>query len=157
MSASNSIQPTRNLRRRFAAIMAVLATLLVAVPLQPAAAASSITGPSNLVCEKYDNKLSVNAPRVWASSRTEQVIWTVQVQRWNGAQWYIYSTNYFYASFNVYGQNVTGWTSGWYNNSTLNVPVWHSGLYRMASDVRGVQGGVYWLAYVSGGGSCRVY
>lgn len=157
MSVSNSIRVVRPIRRRVAAVLAAVAALVVAVPLQPAAAAASITGPSNLVCEKYDNKLSVNAPRVWASSRTEQVVWIAVVQRWDGARWYTYSRNDFYASFNIYGQNVTGWSSGWYHNSTMNIPVSHAGYYRMASSVNGSQGGVTWTGYVSGGGYCRVY
>jgi hypothetical protein len=142
---------------RLALVVTTLAVLVVAGPVQSASAVTSINEPSNLVCERYDNKLSVSAPRVWASYRTEQVLWTAQVQRWDGFGWVFYSTYDFWASFNSYGQNVTGWTGGWYANSTMNIPVFHAGFYRIASAVGGLQGGVTWVGYVSGGGFCQVY
>lgn len=145
------------LLRRLALVIATLAAFVVASPAQPASAARSITGPDNLVCERYDNKLSVSAPRVWASYRTEQVLWLVTLERWDGFQWVTYSTYSFYASFNTYGQNVTGWTGGWYVNNTMNIPVYHAGYYRMLSFVGGVQGGAIWNDFVSGGNYCTVF
>jgi hypothetical protein len=142
---------------RLALVVTIVAAFIVAAPAQTASAAASITAPSSLVCERYDNKLSVGAPRVWASYRTEQVLWTAQVERWDGSRWVVYSTHDFWASFNIYGQNVTGWMSGWYANSTMNIPVYNAGFYRMASAVGGIQGGVTWIGYVSGGGYCEVY
>ncbi|MER7070926.1 hypothetical protein [Terrabacter sp. NPDC000476] len=155
--STSSPKPTRTIVRRLAIILAALVGLLVAAPAQPASAASYITAPSNLVCERYDNRLSVSPPRVWASYRTEQVLWVAVVQRWNGSQWVSYSTHNFWASFNVYGQNVTGWSTGWYANNTMNIPVYHTGYYRVASSINGAQGGVTWTGFVSGGGYCRVY
>jgi len=139
-----------------AAVLAALAVLTVSLA-EPASAASSITGPGGLQCERYDNKLSVGAPRVWATSRTEQVGWGVEVQRWNGRAWVVYARHYFYSSFNIYGQSVTSWTGGWYANSTMNIPVSHSGYYRMFSAVMGNQGGVTWQGLVDGGRYCYVY
>jgi len=154
---TTSVKPAQRLFGGFAIILAAIAALLVTVQAQPASAASSIAGPSNLVCERYNDKLSVSAPRVWASYRTEQVLWIAQVERWNGYAWVNYSKHNFYASFNIYGQNVTGWSTGWYANSTMNIPVYRAGYYRVASAVGGTQGGVTWGGYVSGGGYCRVY
>jgi hypothetical protein len=123
---------------------------------QPASAASSINPPAGLQCERYDNKLSVSPPRVWASDRTEQVGWGVEIQRWNGSSWVVYSRNSFYSSFNVYGQSATSWTGGWYGNSTMNIPVSHRGYYRMLSAVMGNQGGVTWQGLVDRGAYCYV-
>jgi hypothetical protein len=150
---------SRRLALRLAsAVLAFLAVLIVPMA-QPASAASSITPASNLICERYDNKLSISPPRVWASYRTEQVGWGVTIQRWNSNRrtWVNYSTNYFYGSFNYYGMNVTSWSGGWYHNNTMNIPVYRSGYYRAYSAVMGNQGGVRQEGWVSGGGSCYVY
>lgn len=156
MSASDSIRANKHLRQRIASVLAAVAALGLVIPMETASAASSINPPSNLVCEKFDNKLSVNAPRVWASYRTEQVLWIAVIERWDGYRWNVYKRYDFYSSFNIYGQSVTSW-GGWYHNNTMNIPVYHAGYYRMAGHVAGNQGGVTWTGYVGGGSYCRVY
>ncbi len=146
--------PRRIVGSLAAVLLAILATFSLA---QPASALSSITPPGGFQCERYDNKLSVSPPRVWASNRTEQVGWGVDVQRWNGSSWVLYSRNLFYSSFNVFGQSMTSWTGGWYANSTMNIPVSHRGYYRLSSAVMGNQGGATWQGLVDGGAYCYVY
>jgi len=155
----------RVLSRRFAlrlasAVLAFLAVLVVPMA-QPASAASSITPASGLTCERYDNYLSISPPRIWASYRTEQVTWAVVIERWNSnlRKW-VDTTSapyYFYSSFNYFGQSVTSWTSGWYQNNTLNIRVYKSGYYRAYSAVWGNQGGVSQQGWVDGGRNCKVY
>ncbi len=164
---TNKTTATREgfLSRRFAlriasAVIAVLALLMVPMA-QQASAARAINPASGLICERYDNKLSISPPRVWASYRTEQVTWGVAIQRWNSTRrvWVDYTSApyYFYSSFNYYGQSVTSWSGGWYANNTLNIPVFHRGHYRAYSAVWGNQGGVSQQGWISGGGSCFVY
>lgn len=164
-SDNTTVARERFLSRRFmfriaAAVLAVLATLTVATA-QPASAASSITPAGGLMCERYDNHLSISPPRVWASYRTEQVAWGLVIQRWNSNRrvWVDYTTApyQFYSSFNYFGQSVTSWSGRWYNNSTMNIPVYNRGYYRVYSAVVGNQGGVTQQGWVDGGGSCFVY
>jgi hypothetical protein len=79
--------------------------------------------------------------RVWASYGTQPVLWSVQVQRQNAdGQWYVYSNNVFSASFDYYGRNQTGWarisgSGGYISGPNVNLPVYHSGIYRVRSTV----------------------
>jgi hypothetical protein len=152
---------TRRRALRFASAAVVILALLMVPMAQSASAARSITPASNLICERYDNKLSISPPRVWASYRTEQVTWGVVIQRWNSNRrtWVDYTSApyYFYSSFNYYGMSVTSWSGGWYHNNTLNIPVYNRGHYRVFSAVWGNQGGVGQQGWVSGGSSCYVY
>lgn len=142
--------------RRFAVVLSLLVVLLPTAIAQPASAAARIDGPYNLVCEKYDNKLSVNPPRIWASTRTEQVLWRVLIWHWDGGTWNQYVVYDFWSTYNVYGQSLTSW-GPWYHNSTMNIPVNHSGYYRISSVIVGSQGGVQFAGDVDGGNNCYVY
>ena len=145
---------------RVTKVMTITVLALIAVMLRPApaSAARSITGPQGLYCGIYAGRVSLDPPRVWASYRTEQVSWVSEIQRWNSStqRWYTYATYTNWSSFNYYGQSVTSWSGGNYANNRMNYPVSHRGYYRVASDVRGNQGGVYWNAWVGGGAYCYV-
>lgn len=140
---------------RLAAIF-VMVALSLGLGATAASAAASVQGPAGFSCDKYTGKVSISPPRVWASSRTEQVAWVIAIERWDGQRWYAYSKFTTYSSFNIYGQSVTTWSGGNYVNSTLNLPVYHSGYYRVASAVGGNQGGATWSGYVAGGNYCYV-
>ena len=83
-------------------------------------------------------------------------MWTSQLQRWNGQWWSDYYPFTTWSSFNYYGQGVTAWTGGRFHNSTLNLPVMHSGYYRVAAAINGSQGGVTWTGYIGGGAHCYI-
>ncbi|NUU30124.1 hypothetical protein [Arthrobacter sp. C9C5] len=150
-----SVKIKTRMTRRFGAVLCLVIVLLSAGIAQPASAASRIDGPYNLVCEKYDNKLSVNPPRIWASNRTELVLWKVYIWRWDGAKWNQYVVYDFWSTYNVFGQSLTSW-GPWYHNSTMNLPVNHSGYYRITSAIVGTQGGVQFAGHVDGGKICYV-
>ena len=145
--------------RSFILIVAALAALSLAAAAEPVEAARQINGPAWFVCDKYAATISISPPRVWASHRTEQVLWINQIERWNSTsqRWYNYTARPFqtWNSFNYYGQGVsrTSWTGGRYHNNTLNLRVSHSGYYRVAAVVNGNQGGVTWSAYIGGRGN----
>ena len=122
----------------------------------PAEAARQINGPAWFVCERYPATISISPPRVWASNRTEQVLWAIQLQRWNGSRWYNYYRFDTWSSFNYYGQGVTAWTGGRFHNSTLNLRVSHRGHYRVATTINGNQGGVSWTGFVGRGAHCYI-
>lgn len=131
---------------------------VVTVAGSPAEAVSSITPPSSLVCERHDNQVSVKPPRVWATSRTEYVIWRVQVQRWNGSAWYNYATYDLNAMWDTFGRNNSGWSGNRYDGLYMNFPVSHRGHYRIASGIAGAQGGTTYYGYAGGAGNyCYVY
>ena len=133
------------------------AVMLTAVSLAapPAEAARKINGPAWFVCDRYPATISISPPRIWASYRTEQVLWANQLQRWNDTtrQWYNYSQFNTWSSFNYYGQGVTRWGGGRFQNSTLNLRVAHRGYYRVAAAINGNQGGVTWSGYIGGRGA----
>jgi hypothetical protein len=146
------------LKKRLIGAALVGAAALSLAPTQAANAAAAINGPAGVQCNRYPAKISVSAPRVWASYRTEQVLWKTTIERWNSStgRWYTYDVVDRWASFNIYGQNVTGWSGGSYVNSTMNFGVSHVGYYRLASFVGGTQGGVVWNAYVDRGAYCYI-
>ena len=99
-------------RTRIALAAVMLTAVSLAAP--PAEAARQINGPAWFVCDRYPATISISPPRIWASYRTEQVLWANQLQRWNGTtrQWYNYSRFTTWSSFNYYGQGVTAWAGG---------------------------------------------
>jgi hypothetical protein len=134
-----------SLLRTAAATVTVLGALA-----SPAAAATKIQHPSSYVCSNAT--VAVAPARVWATpGRTEQVVWLIQLDRWNGRAWKRYSQVAYVGSFNHFGMNVTGWsmyntrTGGRFINSRMNVPVSHRGYYRVASGVSapGLSSAVY--------------
>ena len=136
-----------------AAVALVGAATLASAAAEPTEAARQINPPAWFVCNRYAATISISPPRVWASHRTEQVLWISQLQRWNGSQWYKYTAPFqTWNSFNYYGQGVsrTSWTGGRFHNSTLNLRVSHRGYYRVASVVNGNQGGATWSAFIGG-------
>jgi hypothetical protein len=122
----------------------------------PAEAARQIHGPAWHVCNRYPATISISPPRIWASYRTEQVVWVNQLQRWNGTRWYNYSRFTTWSSFNYYGYGVTPWAGGRFHNSTLNLRVAHRGNYRVAAAINGNQGGVTWTAFIGRGAYCYI-
>jgi hypothetical protein len=95
---------------------------------------------------------------VWASRGTEAVVWVIGIERWNSStgRWYAYANFQRTAYFNIYGQNVSGWSGYNFVNSTMNLPVSHVGYYRMASAIGGAQGGRQWAGYIDRGAYCYV-
>lgn len=160
MAARQGVPSRRFALRCVSAVLAVLALLTVPMA-QSASAARAIDPARGLICERYDNKLSISPPRVWASYRTEQVTWGLAIERWNNKRrvWVDYTSApyYFYSSFTYFGMSVTSWSGGWYHNNTLNIPVYHRGYYRVYSAVWGNQGGVTQQGWIDGGRSCFVY
>ena len=140
----------------------IAAAACVALVPAPAEAARSITPPQWFACGTYHaGMISIGPPRVWASlNRPEQVVWLTSIQRWNGSVWVNYSQFIFWSSFNYYGQSLTSWsvmnttTGGRYTNSRLNLPVRHTGYYRVAAAINGNQGGQKWTGYLRGGAHC---
>jgi hypothetical protein len=122
----------------------------------PAEAARQINGPSWFVCNRYAATISISPPRVWATYGTEQVLWISQLQRWNGSRWYNYYRFNAWSSFNYYGQGVTSWSGGRFQNSTLNLRVAHRGHYRVATTINGNQGGATWTGFIGGGAHCYI-
>src|SRR3954470_7242566 len=120
-------------RRRSLAVVAPLpvAAALFLLVSAPAQAARQITPPQWFACDKYPATISIGPPRIWSSyNRPEQVVWGIQIQRWNGTSWYPYGKQYHvWSACNYYGQSVTSWasaassTGGRYVNSSLNLPV----------------------------------
>lgn len=140
-------------------IITVLALMVVMIgPSKPASAARSIAGPQGPYCGIYAARVSLSPPRVWASYRTEQVVWVSQIQRWDSynRRWYNYTKYTNWSSFNYYGQSVTSWSGGNYHNNRMHYPVNHRGYYRVLSVVTGNQGGVTWGGLVGGGAHCYV-
>jgi hypothetical protein len=124
----------------------------------PAQAARRIDGPSNFFCGTYfPATISINPPRIWSSyNRPEQVLWSNQLQRWNGARWLPYSKRFdTYSTFNYYGQSLTSWGRR-FVNSKLHLPVANVGYYRVASVIVGNQGGVQWAAHINNGAYCYI-
>ena len=144
-----------SLTKSIAALLIGGAAFLL-MPAQSASAAASISGPGGVQCNRYPAKISVAPPRVWASYRTEQVLWKTTIERYNSStgRWYTYSVVDKWATFNTYGQNLTGWTNQ--VNGTVQFGVSHVGYYRLLSFVGGNQGGVIWNAYVDRGAYCYI-
>jgi hypothetical protein len=125
----------------------------------PASAARSYTQSGGFYCS--GNLVRISPPRVYADwGRTEQAFWAVQLERWNGTQWAAYTTSAQVGSFNYYGVSVTSWSAhatsrgGWYYNNYLNVPVSHTGAYRVISALAAP--GVSSAIYVAGGAYCTI-
>jgi hypothetical protein len=140
--------------KKFIAALVALVAMATAMA-GPVSAARQINPPAWFVCNKYAAKVSISPPRVWASNRTEQVLWLIAIERWNSTtqKWYKYYNNpfQFWSSFNYYGQGVVTWTPlGNYHANTMNLPVKHRGYYRVASVVSGNQGGVKWSGFIGG-------
>jgi len=140
----------------------VISAGLVALGSAPAEAARQITPPQGFACGTYyPATISISPPRVWASAnRPEQVLWGIQIQRWNGTRWYAYGPQYlFWSTFNYYGQSPTSWSvyntssGGWYTNSKLHLPVKHVGYYRLAVSISS-NGGGNWAGFVGDGAHC---
>src|SRR4051812_30380554 len=144
---------------RFIAVLTVLAALLAACAGQ-ASAATYIEQPSSFSCGNA--MVSIPPVRVWANEgRTEQVVWGITLDRWNGSSWVTYSRSSYWASFNKFGQNVSypyAWmlygsnTGARYNNNRLNEPVRHQGYYRVGSVVAAQ--GLGSTVYIGGGSYC---
>jgi hypothetical protein len=122
-----------------AALLVALGALL-ASSASPASAATQIAQSANFICG--NGRIAVSPPRVWANyGRTEQVVWIIAIERWNGARWYRYSTSSYIASFNHFGSSPTSWSmfntrnGGRYINSRMQVPISHRGSYRVGSAV----------------------
>jgi opacity protein-like surface antigen len=146
--------------RPFARVIAVLAVLaaLLAASAGQASAATYIEQPTTFSCGNA--LVSIPPVRVWAT-RTEQVVWGITLERWNGSGWVRYSQSSYWASFNSFGQNVTpqyAWilygsnTGARYNNNRLNEPVRHQGYYRVISAVAAP--GLGSTVYIGGGSYC---
>ncbi len=137
-------------------IICVGTFMLVAAPAQ---AARDIKPPANYSCGNYHTRtISITPPRIWSSyHRPEQVGWGNQIERWSSVrkEWYTYSRQFFtFASFNWYGRSDTSWSGIHYVNSKLHLQaVTHPGYYRVASAIRGNQGGVQWGGYIGGDGA----
>lgn len=142
---------------RVATGVLIAATYFSLVP-APAEAARQIYGPAWHVCGRYPATVSISPPRIWASYRTEQVVWVNQLQRWNHRyrRWYNYYRFNTWSSFNYYGYQVVAWSGGRFHNSTLNLRVSHRGYYRVAAAINGNQGGVTWTGYVNRGAYCYI-
>lgn len=160
---------TRTGRLRKVLASAVIAVTVAAGSLlaaSPANAISSISGPSTFYCNN-NRTLSIPYPRVWASSRTEQVLWANTVQRWDAARgvWYTYNTFYNIATVNTFGQvvNTQSWVglggntpAGSPINNHLQLSIGHSGHYRIFAAITGSQGGTHFGQYLAGGGYCTL-
>ena len=144
--------------RRRPVVATALAAVVSALLLVPgASAARHIVGPQWLQCGTYAYRtLHIGPPRIWASERTEQVVWEIGIQRYNSStrRWYAYDQFETWSSFNYYGQGVTPWAGGYFHASRLNLPVSHPGYYRVNSVIGGTQGGVRWSGFVMGGDYC---
>ena len=151
-------------RRGSAAVaMVVVAAALFALMSAPAQAARQITPPQWFACGTYyPGMISIGPPRIWSSyNRPEQVVWIIQIQRWDGTRWSSYGRPYsVWSTFNYYGQSVTSWasfnssTGGRFVNSGLHLRVGHVGYYRLAVAINGNQGGATWTGFVQGGAHC---
>lgn len=138
------------------------AAACVALLPAPAEAARSITPPQWFTCGTYHpGQISIGPPRVWASAnKPEQVVWATSIQRWNGSAWVNYSTFVFWSTFDYYGHSITSWsvwnttTGGRYVNSRLNLPVRHTGYYRVAAAINSSGGGQKWTGWLRGGAHC---
>jgi hypothetical protein len=121
--------------------LAAAATLIVSAGVaSPASATRLIQQSANYTCSNA--QVAVSPPRVWAErGRPEQVVWLIQIERWNGTSWYRYSQASFRATFDYFGRSPTSWsvfntrTGGRYINSRMHMPVAHRGYYRVASAV----------------------
>jgi hypothetical protein len=122
--------------------VAAAATLIVSagVAASPASATRLIQQSANYTCSNAN--VAVSPPRVWAErGRPEQVIWAIQLERWNGASWNRYSVSTFRATFDYFGRSPTSWsmfntrTGGRYINSRMHIRVAHRGYYRVGSVV----------------------
>jgi hypothetical protein len=134
----------------------LIAVVCFSLASRPAEAARQVNGPAWFVCDRYPATISISPPRIWASYRTEQVVWINQLQRWNGRRWDGYYRFTTWSSFNYYGQGVTAWSGGRFHNSTLNLRVTHRGNYRVAAAITGNQGGATWTGFIGRGASCYV-
>jgi len=137
--------------KKFIAALVALVAMATAVA-GPASAARQINPPAWFICNRYPATISISPPRVWASYRTERVLWFSQIQRWNDSteKWYAYGNRFeTWSSFTYSGMGVTSWGYK-FHNSTLNLRVEHRGYYRVASVVRGMQGGVTWSGFIGG-------
>jgi len=163
-SAHKAGTHSRALRFLVSVVVAAGLSAGVALSATPAHAASQITAPSGFTCAA-GGQLQVAPARIWASYKTEAVLWLNDVYRYNTAtqKWYLYNSFRNYSSYNVFGQSVTYWMgdgthpSGSYINSALVLKVQHSGYYRIASYLAGSQGGVTWSGWLANGGSCYIY
>jgi hypothetical protein len=133
---------------------AALAVALVGAAANPASAARSAEHPTGYSCA--NRQIAIPPARVLSNpGRPEQLVWGLNVERWNDARWVAYSNWYFMATFNYYGQNVTGWTGGRFVNSRMRIPVSHAGYYRVGSAIAAP--GISSAVYIAGAGaSCRM-
>ena len=162
MSMLRSIGAGRQSRALRGWLLAAAVGFSMAVCAAPAEAARQITPPAWFSCGEYWNRtISIGPARVWASYRSEQVGWGIQLERWDGRRWYNYGARWeFFSTFNYFGQSATSWSTlatsrgGRYVNSKLNLPVGHSGYYRIITAIVGNQGGERWRGYIQGGAHC---
>lgn len=145
-----------SLRAAFTGLLVALGLFLSAVVAAPASAARSIAGPAGFSCG--NRVISISPPRVWASHRTEQVVWSNDVHRWDAGRrvWVHYQRFLTYSTFNYFGQGLTSWSGGGFVNSRLHLRISHPGHYRVQTVVVGNQGGVTWGGLLAGGGYCYV-
>ena len=122
--------------------VAAAATLIVSagVATSPASATRQIQQSASYTCSNAN--VAVSPPRVWAGrGRPEQVVWAIQLERWNGSSWIRYSVSNFWATFDYFGRSPTSWsvfntrTGGRYVNSRMHIRVAHRGYYRVGSAV----------------------
>jgi hypothetical protein len=133
----------------------LLSTAAVAVALTGAAASTAsaarqVEHPGGYSCA--NRQIAIPPARVWSNhGRPEQAFWVIGIERWNGSRWVSYSSWKFVATFNFYGQNVTGWTGGRFVNSRMRIPVSHGGAYRVGSALAGP--GHSSARYIAGAGA----
>lgn len=140
------------------------AALALAGPAPTASALYGIQPPAGPTCDSSRLQLVVAPPRASASSGSEQVVWSSQIQRWNptGGYWYVYSTYTNWATFNTTAFSLTSWSTlstsrgGIYSNNYMRYPVSHAGYYRIQSAIAGSKGGATWSGLVSGGQYCQI-
>ena len=146
-----------------AAVTAVTAAAFVAVgPAPTASALAAVKAPVGPYCDASRAQLRVEAPRAYASTGSEHVVWISQIQRYNSAsgKWYVYSTFQNWATVTTTGASLTSWSAantvrgGMYVNNYMRYPVSHVGYYRILSLVQGTKGGVDWSGYISNGHYC---
>ncbi len=115
----------------------------------------AINLPGGFYCS--GGRVLISPPRIWATYGTTPVQWAIVIQRYNSStrQWYTYTGFTSYSSFNIYGQSVTSWSGGRFVNSYMQIPVYQTGYYRVATSVAAVDG--YRSGWVSGGNYCTIY
>jgi len=129
---------TARARRAALAGLAAGCVVMVGAGAPSASASRYIEQSPGYSCDS--RQVRVSPPKVGAD-RTEAAVWSIYVQRSDGSQWYTYSVSSYYAAFDFYGRNNSGWSvfntnvGGRFINSRMNIPVYHSGYYRVYSAV----------------------